>query len=85
MEIIGKKHLEKLKRKNKGQIIVTTHNANVPVLGNANIVAHLSSDGKRGFIQSFGSLSNKKIVDAISKVMEGGEKAFKYRANFYGI
>ena len=28
---------------------------------------------------------NKKIVDAISKVMEGGEKAFKYRANFYGI
>ena len=74
-----------LKRKNKGQIIVTTHNANVPVLGNANIVAHLSSDGKRGFIQSFGSLSNKKIVDAISKVMEGGEKAFKYRADFYGI
>lgn len=74
-----------LKRKDKGQIIVTTHNANVPVLGNANIVAHLSSDGKRGFIQSFGSLSNKKIVDAISKVMEGGEKAFKYRADFYGI
>lgn len=74
-----------IRRKDKGQIIVTTHNANVPVLGNADIVAHLSSDGKRGFIQASGSLNNDQIVDAISRVMEGGKKAFKDRSDFYGI
>jgi ABC-type cobalamin/Fe3+-siderophores transport system ATPase subunit/predicted nucleic acid-binding Zn-ribbon protein len=73
------------RRKDKGQIIVTTHNANLPVLGSADIVAHLESDGRRGFIRSAGELNEKDIVEAISNVMEGGKQAFKDRSNFYGI
>lgn len=72
------------KRSDSSQIIVTTHNANVPVLGNASEVIHLNSDGTRGFVVSEGNLQNSNIIDAISNVMEGGREAFKYRASFYG-
>ncbi len=73
------------RRKNDGQTIITTHNANLPVLGEAEVVAHLESDGRRGFIKSFGELNEINIINAISNVMEGGKKAFIYRSNFYGI
>lgn len=73
-----------LRRAGDGQIIVTTHNANVPVLGDAQEVVHLGSDGRRGFVLTEGSLENTKVVEAISNVMEGGQEAFKRRANFYG-
>ncbi len=74
-----------LRRKGKGQTIVTTHNANIPVLGKADLVAHLSSDGKRGYIQAEGALKEGDIVDTISRLMEGGKEAFKYRSDFYGV
>lgn len=65
------------------QIIFSTHNANIPVLGNADRVVHLASDGRRGFCRLNSSLDNEDIVSAISTVMEGGEEAFKQRATFY--
>ncbi|EJL6834398.1 AAA family ATPase [Vibrio cholerae] len=71
------------RRRGEGQTIVTTHNANVPVLGEAEEVIHLNSDGTRGYVQAYGSLMEPSIVDAISSVMEGGREAFKCRANFY--
>lgn len=72
-----------VRRSGKGQVIVTTHNANVPVLGNAAEVIHLNSDGTRGYIVSEGALDNPKIIEAISTVMEGGRDAFRIRASFY--
>lgn len=72
-----------VRRSGKGQVIVTTHNANVPVLGNAAEVIHLNSDGTRGYIVSEGTLDNPKIIEAISTVMEGGRDAFRRRASFY--
>ncbi|WP_202984189.1 AAA family ATPase [Vibrio harveyi] len=71
------------RRHGQGQTIVTTHNANVPVLGEAEEVIHLNSDGTRGYVMASGPLLDTKIVDAISSVMEGGREAFKCRANFY--
>lgn len=71
------------RRKGEGQTIVTTHNANVPVLGEAEEVIHLNSDGTRGYVLACGSLMESMIVDAISSVMEGGREAFNYRAKFY--
>ncbi len=71
------------RRKGQGQTIVTTHNANVPVLGEAEEVIHLNSDGTRGYVMASGPLMEANIVDAISSVMEGGREAFNCRANFY--
>ncbi len=70
-------------RGGQGQIVFSTHNPNIPVLGNADMVLHLGSDGRRGFRMSAGPLNNRAIVSAISTVMEGGADAFSKRATFY--
>ena len=65
------------------QIIFSTHNANIPVLGNADRVIQLGSDGRRGFPVLASILDDLRVVDAITTVMEGGADAFKQRATFY--
>lgn len=65
------------------QLIFSTHNANIPVLGNADFVLQLGSDGRRGFPLVAASLASAKVVQAISSVMEGGVEAFQRRAAFY--
>jgi energy-coupling factor transporter ATP-binding protein EcfA2 len=72
------------RRADSSQIVLTTHNANIPVLGKASEVIHLNSDGTRGYIVNEGKLDSPDIVEAISNVMEGGKQAFKRRADFYG-
>lgn len=72
-------------RSASGQIVFSTHNANIPVLGKADAVVELGSDGKRGFVKSAAPLDDAKSVDAITKVMEGGEAAFAARADFYQL
>lgn len=71
------------RRSRTGQIILTTHNANIPVLGDAERVIHLGSDGRRGYVLIEGSLDDPNVVDAITTVMEGGAEAFRRRAEFY--
>jgi ABC-type cobalamin/Fe3+-siderophores transport system ATPase subunit len=66
-----------------GQVIVATHNANIPVLGEARQVVVLASDGRRGFISTAGALDDDDSVTAITTLMEGGRKAFETRAAFY--
>lgn len=73
-----------LARDSEGQMLFSTHNANIPVLGNAEHVVQLGSDGRRGFIEVQGSLTEPSVVLAISTIMEGGVDAFKKRAAFYG-
>ena len=70
-------------RKAHGQLIISTHNANIPVLGGADLVIEMTSDGRNGFVQVCEELTNPKAVDAITNVMEGGREAFANRAAFY--
>ena len=72
-----------LARDPESQIIFSTHNANIPVLGNAQRVVQLASDGRRGFPILQSSLDSSSVVKAISTVMEGGADAFKRRSIFY--
>jgi len=72
-----------VRRPPESQLIVSTHNANIPVLGDASTVIQMGSDGKRGFVDASGNLEQTEIVDAISAVMEGGKEAFARRAAFY--
>ena len=66
------------------QLIFVSHNANIPVLGGADMVVVMESDGKRGFVAHSGTLDDASSVEAISDVMEGGVEAFSRRAEFYG-
>ncbi len=70
-------------RKGSGQVILSTHNANIPVLGEADRVIELTSDGRNGFLQLSRPLEHPDAVDAITNVMEGGRAAFDKRAEFY--
>jgi hypothetical protein len=72
-----------LARDPTGQIIFTSHNANIPVLGNADKVVQLGSDGRRGFALVAAGLETIPIVQAITAVMEGGVQAFEQRRSFY--
>jgi predicted ATP-dependent endonuclease of OLD family len=72
-----------LARDEDSQIIFSSHNANIPVLGNANHVVQMASDGKRGFALASDGLETSKVVKAITSVMEGGIQAFEKRQSFY--
>ena len=76
--------VERLRERQTGdQFIMASHNANIPVLGEANRIVRLSSDGRRGFVQHVGQLDDPATVRAITSVMEGGVEAFERRAKFY--
>lgn len=70
-------------RGSSAQTIVATHNPNIPVLGGADWIAHLDSDGERCFVQVAGGLDDYAIVNSITTIMEGGREAFQRRAAFY--
>lgn len=72
-------------RKGLGQVILSTHNANIPVLGEADLVIELTSDGRNGYIQLAQPLKHPDAVQAITNVMEGGRDAFLLRSKFYAI
>lgn len=74
-----------LARSSDSQIIFSTHNANIPVLGNADRVIQLGSDGRRGYSVLASNLDASSVVNAITTVMEGGAEAFTKRATFYNL
>jgi ABC-type transport system involved in cytochrome c biogenesis ATPase subunit len=70
-------------RANKAQTILSSHNANIPVLGNASNVVNLDSNGRKGFIKYLGNTENIRIKNIIETIMEGGKEAFQKRSEFY--
>ena len=76
--------VERLRERQLGdQFILASHNANIPVLGEADLIVRLGSDGRRGFVEHVGQLDDPATVRAITSVMEGGVEAFDRRAKFY--
>jgi DNA repair ATPase RecN/PHP family Zn ribbon phosphoesterase len=66
------------------QIIVATHNPNIPVSGDAEQIAVFESiDKHSGKIAMQGSIEDSEIVEAVKDIMEGGEQAFLIRARKY--
>jgi hypothetical protein len=65
------------------QLIFSSHNPNIPVLGEANRVIVMGSDGSRGFRLHEGQLDDPTTVSFVTSLMEGGRDAFERRARFY--
>jgi hypothetical protein len=63
--------------------LFSTHNANIPVLGEAARVVRLGSNGRRGFVVHADPLDHRRSVDSIVTIMEGGSEAFRRRERFY--
>jgi len=68
--------------KSKRQMIFVTHNANIPVLAEADLIVVLGSDGLSGRIERIGTVDEcrEEIID----LLEGGEEAFDLRRKRYG-
>lgn len=79
------RHLRELK--GKRQIIASTHNANVPVLGDAELIVALESDGSRGrpTEAGVGSLDDRSVRALVEDILEGGPAAFDARQHLYGF
>lgn len=61
------------------QVIVITHNANIVVNGDAELVLALAARGGETQKECEGSLQEKAVRETICAVMEGGRKAFENR------
>jgi len=66
------------------QFIFATHNANFPVLGDAEQVGACSFASDKGDIQ-VGSIDEPAIQKAIVSIMEGGHEAFARRKEIYQL
>ena len=71
------RHLRNMKEKR--QIIIVTHNANIVVNGNADLVIPLIAEGGETIISHQGTLQDEPVRDEICRVMEGGRTAFEMR------
>lgn len=69
--------------KEKRQIIIVTHNANIPVNGDAEYVVSMDSNSKYFKVFARGSVDHVSIKKEICDVMEGTEYAFDMRAKRY--
>jgi chromosome segregation protein len=66
------------------QIIAATHNANIPVLGDAELVLALETREGRAEIVGCTSIDDPAARELVKAIMEGGEEAFQRRAEKYG-
>lgn len=61
------------------QVIVVTHNANIVVNGDAELIVALKAQGGQTWKECCGSLQRKEVRNTVCAVMEGGEEAFENR------
>ena len=67
------------KNKNRRQLIIATHNANIVVNGIAELVAALRFRKGQVRLDTVGSLGDYKVIDSICSIMEGGKPALEKR------
>jgi hypothetical protein len=85
--IVPNMRKEKLRR----QFLFATHNANIPVLGDAELILGLSavgeaSDGHATVLPAhMGSIDSGPIRDLVEEILEGGPEAFQVRRLKYGF
>jgi hypothetical protein len=85
--IVPKMRQEKRRR----QFLFSTHNANIPVLGDAELIAGLSTVSDGGFAhgqilpEHLGSIDSSAVRRLAEEILEGGEAAFEMRRAKYGF
>lgn len=69
--------------KSKRQIIVVTHNANIPVNGDSEYIVSMNSETDMIQVNRTGTMDDENIRQEICDVMEGTKDAFEMRAKKY--
>lgn len=77
--------------KQRRQFVFSTHNANIPVLGDAELILGLDATGEaseghaRIAPEHMGSIDLKPVRELVEEILEGGEAAFEMRRSKYGF
>ncbi len=77
--------------KQRRQFVFSTHNANIPVLGDAELIVGLSASGEaeRGHAriahEHMGSIDSRPVRELVEEILEGGKEAFEMRRRKYGF
>jgi hypothetical protein len=64
-------------------VIVATHNANIPVLGDAELVVAFDATADRATVLASGGLEDPNVAAVAREILEGGDEAFKARQRRY--
>ena len=67
------------------QVIVATHNANIVVNGDADMVLELEATADHGRVACAGTIEDRNVRAAIIRTVDGGEEAFRLRRHKYGF
>lgn len=71
--------------KERRQVIIVTHNANVAVLGDAEQIVVMKAVHDKGQIVATGSIDQVETRDAACAILEGAADAFVRRGKIYGL
>ena len=77
--------------KRRRQFVFSTHNANIPVLGDAEQILGLNASGgaEKGQAkiapQHMGSIDSGPVRELVEEILEGGKDAFEMRRSKYGF
>lgn len=77
--------------KRRRQFIFSTHNANIPVLGDAELIVTLSASGEANAGNAtidpngLGSMDVVQVQKSVEELLEGGREAFEMRRAKYGF
>jgi len=73
------------------QFVFATHNANIPVLGDAELIVGLIASGEAGQgraeipVDYMGSIDARAVRELVEELLEGGKDAFEMRRLKYGF
>jgi energy-coupling factor transporter ATP-binding protein EcfA2 len=77
--------------KRRRQFVFATHNANIPVLGDAELIIAMRAVGEAGDGRAevppdhIGAIDKPSVAELVEEILEGGEDAFKTRQLKYGF
>ncbi len=78
-------------QKQERQFVFSTHNANIPVLGDAELILGLTASGEAGkghaeiADKHMGSIDLQPVRELVEEILEGGKDAFEVRRSKYGF
>jgi DNA repair ATPase RecN len=72
--------------KQRRQFLLATHNANIPVFGDAELIVILEAGNNQASIRdiNIGSIDAPPIQESAGRILEGGREAFEIRKQKYG-
>ncbi len=77
--------------KRRRQFVLSTHNANIPVLGDAELILGLAASGEaqeghaKIVPEHMGSIDSRPVRELVEEILEGGKDAFEMRRSKYGF